>query len=73
LAAIVVLSAEETIVSCDCGHFCEARHGRRFACCVCLRLPKACRICDADEATQDGAAAAAAYMEPVSAAGERRD
>ena len=70
VTAIVVLAVEDTIVSCDCGHFCQSEPGRGLACCVCLRLPKACRICDAEEGAEDGAWAPEAHIEIVSPVGE---
>ena len=67
--AIVVLSVEDTIASCECGHFCQSDVEGRVACCVCLRLPKACRICEADDGAEDGAQAPATHMELVSSVG----
>lgn len=68
--AIVVLSPRDTIVKCHCGHFCQLEPGTGFACCVCLRLSKACRICEAEDAMENGALTLRAYMEPISAARE---
>ena len=70
LTAIVVLGVEDTIMSCDCGHFCQSEPGHGIACCVCLRLPEACRICDAEEEAEDGVWAPAAHIEVVSPVGE---